>query len=71
MPRSAASDLVYTVCECPFYGTPDINGLSINVKPSLQSGTYSIKPTLKVASININYVSVNHVRAMLILINTS
>ena len=27
-PRSAASDLVCTVCQCPFYGTLGINGLT-------------------------------------------
>ena len=26
-PRSAASDLVYTVCQCPFYETLGINRL--------------------------------------------
>ena len=26
-PRSAASDLDLTVCQCPFHGTPGINGL--------------------------------------------
>ena len=25
-PHSTVSDLVYTVCSCPFYGTPGING---------------------------------------------
>ena len=29
-PRSAASDLVYTVCQCPFYGTLGLNGLIPN-----------------------------------------
>ena len=28
MPRFAASDLVYTVCQCPFCGAPGINRLS-------------------------------------------
>ena len=27
MPHSVASDLVYTVCQCPFYGTLGTNGL--------------------------------------------
>ena len=26
-PHCAASDLVFTVCQCPFYGTLGINGL--------------------------------------------
>ena len=29
-PRFAASDLgLYTVCQCPIYGTPGINGLTV------------------------------------------
>ena len=28
MPCSVASDLVYTVCQCPFYGMLGLNGLN-------------------------------------------